>query len=135
MATKVNKTDRKIGTKEKLEKMLDLINTGMSYSDVAKELGTTKNAVSGYVFRIKNRGWVTKPKTENTHKPRVIKIRNKVSISMPPTTDGLTIFELNSNTCRYMIGHHKYCGHMHFKRSYCEYHFKECHDFSRGKKK
>ena len=128
MATKVRKTDRKMDDKERNLKMLDLIKSGLSYTEVGKMLGMTKNAVSGMVYRIKNRGWISKPKKLNPNKPKATKMKNIVSLDMPETPLGLTIFELKENTCRYMIGNHKYCGCTSFKRSYCVTHYLACHN-------
>lgn len=128
MATITRKTECKVLTEEDLMEMLNLIKKGLSYSAVAKKIGTTRNAVSGHVYRIKHRGMIVrKPRKVEIHKPRATKIKNIVSLDMPQTPLGLTIFELKNTSCRYMIGNHKYCGCNSFKRSYCVTHYKECY--------
>lgn len=135
MATITRKTDRKVLTEEDLMEMLNLIKKGLSYSAVAKQIGTTKNAVSGHVYRIKHRGMIVrKPRKVEIHKPRATKMKNIISLDMPQTPLELTIFELKNTSCRYMIGNHKYCGCGVFEQSYCQHHFIQCHDLSRSKK-
>lgn len=103
-------------------KMQELERNGLSHSEIANLMGKTKNSVTGALYRRKN-----KIKSCNPHKGRATAIKNTVNLDMPITKDGITIFELKNSLCRAMIGHHKYCGHTEYKRSYCEKHFKEYH--------
>ena len=123
MEPRVNKTPRVIANAEKRMMIFDLIKYGFSYSRVGELMGMSKNAVSGYVYRDKH----DKPKKLDPHKSRATAIKNVVSLDMPETNEGITIFELKHNSCRYMIGDHKYCGDTVLNRSYCETHYKACY--------
>ena len=133
MVSKVRKTTRKIATEEKRMMIFDLIKYGFSYSRVGELMGMSKNAVSGFVFRDKHKHPL-KEKIVSPHAHTVKKVKNIINLDMPQTPLGLTIFELKSDSCRYMIGHHKYCGAKEFEQSYCQHHFIQCHDLSRSKK-
>lgn len=96
---------------------------GLSYSEIADEMGVTRNAVSGKIDRIglgerrgARRRYVTKPR-----KPKKVSFRVKALLARandpkvegeplepatpaPPTFLGLTLLELTENTCRYPRG-------------------------------
>lgn len=128
---KKRKTPRKISTAEKRMMIFDLIKV-FSYSRVAEMMGdgATKNSIAGFVFRDKHK---TPPieKPINHGKSRVRKV--KTVIIPEPTNEGITIFELKNDSCRFMIGDHKYCGKKEYKLSNCEFHFKMCRQPNRKK--
>ena len=117
----------KLTTIELSNQINDLIKYGFTYTEVGKMYGKSKSAISGLVFRAKQMGYVDGIKKLEPNKPKATKIKNKISLAMPPNTKGITIFKLKNTSCRYMIGNHKYCGHKDYKRSYCEYHYKICY--------
>lgn len=115
----------------KLE-IIRLCKTGLSQGKVAKELNVTKNTVAGQWARYKARGGLLSLPKEIRYKNRVKKVKlipNEIII----TADGITIFELKNDSCRAIIGEHKYCGHKEHKRSYCEKHYKEYYQLERKK--
>lgn len=122
--TTYRKTLRKNSTASKREQIFALIDQGHTYEKVAEIMGNgmTRNAVSGFVYREKN-----KRTKLNPHAHTVKKIKNKINLDMPVTSEGITIFELKENTCRYMIGNHKYCGQDVSLQSYCKAHAEACY--------
>jgi len=122
MAT-IRKTLRKNSTAEKRMMIFDLIKV-FSYSEVGELMGMSKSGVAGFVFRDKHK----KPKrVSSPHAHTVKKVKNKINLDMPVVNEGITIFELKENTCRYMIGDHKYCGQDVALQSYCKAHAEACY--------
>jgi hypothetical protein len=134
MATKVRKTNRRVANELKRTMIFDLIKHGFSYSRVGDMLGMTKNAISGFVFRDKHKK-PPKEKKLNPHKARVRKVKNVITFVMPEIGEGVTIFELKNDSCRAMIGNHKYCGNKSHSRSYCLTHYTEYYQHNQRKAK
>jgi len=105
---------------------------GIKCRDIGLKYNRTKNSIIGIINR--ERIKLGKPPREKriANKPHakkpIIIINEKVSKA------GITIFKLNEKTCRYMIGHHKYCGHAVEHKSYCMAHAKECYNLDAIKK-
>jgi hypothetical protein len=127
------KTNRKITTIEVANQIDDLIKYGFTYVEVGKMYNKSKSAISGLVYRAKHMGYVDGVKNLDPSKSKVTAIKNIVE-PMPPTTEGITIFELREDTCRAIIGEHKYCGCKVFKLSNCEEHYRQYRQIERKKK-
>jgi hypothetical protein len=110
--------------------IFDLVKV-FSYSETGEMMGTSKSAIAGFIFRNKHKQ-PPEPRVSSPHAHTVKKVINIVP-AMPETNKGITIFELKNDSCRYMIGNHKYCGHKVFRLSNCEKHFKECRRVKRNK--
>lgn len=111
-------------TDEVKEEIIRLCKTGLSQGKVGKLLGVTKNTVAGQWNRYKERGFLLK-KIRTPKGPNKFKKMKLIPDEIIITSEGVTIFELKNDSCRAMIGHHKYCGHKSHNRSYCLTHYKE----------
>lgn len=111
--TDTRKTERKLITPEKTNKIFSLIKDGYSYSEVAKIMGDgmTKNAVSGLVYR---------------NKDRATSIKNIIS-DIPVKADGINIMDLKNDSCRFPFNGALFCGKISIQNSsYCKEHDKLC---------
>jgi len=113
-------------SERELAEIIRLAQAGMSREMIGKRFGKSRGAISGLIYR----AGITTGRNKNPRK-RPEKLVKK---PIPETNNGITIFKLNENTCRYMIGHHKYCGHAVEYKSYCMAHAKDCYDFKRTEK-
>lgn len=113
-----------------------LINQGFSYTEIAKKLTdihrreVTKNAVSGAVYRSRQRGNIVKA-TKQVIKSRPQAVKTHV---------GTQLIDLKHNQCHYPFGEPRqagfhYCGaHVHL-HDYCLEHYKACYQpNTKGKK-
>lgn len=114
------------------------INKGVgSYTEIADYLTkklkreVTKNAVSGAVYRSRQRGNIVKA----TIKPERAKLNAGIIAAAHRLVNeplGVQLIELKGNQCHYPFGDPRkagfhYCGgHVH-KRSYCLEHYKACY--------
>jgi hypothetical protein len=129
--------------------------SGLSSTEIAKSLGVTRGTVMGVIHRFKGKGRVfhrvakkvvtvaqpqeeVKPMVKN---PRPIEPKIKVHkpapapapIPEPPKIDGgVTMFELTSKSCRYILGpvngdNTRYCGEPKENKSYCKQHRALCY--------
>lgn len=102
-----------------IDQIKELLNDGLSYQKAADKLGVSKNVVMGRMSRhMKKYGDFTQIRRIKTKKHQFEHKKN---------TEGLTILELRNDSCRYMIGEHRYCGKDVKLQSYCEIHAKECY--------
>ena len=116
------------------EEIIRLCKTGLSQGKVAKELNVSKNTVAGQWARYKARGNVLKKPRDAIYRNRVKKIK-LIPKEIIITADGITIFELKNDSCRAMIGNHKYCGNKSHDRSYCLTHYTEYYQPNQRKDK
>ncbi len=114
-------------SERELAEIIRLAQAGMSREMIGKRFGKSRGAISGLIYR----AGITTGRNKN---PRKRPVPKKYAKQMPETNNGITIFKLNENTCRYMIGHHKYCGHAVEYKSYCMAHAKECYNLDAIKK-
>ena len=110
-------------TEERKEKIFALIKQGLSYTQIAELMGVTKNAISGFVYRDREKVPIKLDPTVAWVKKR----KHKINLDMLVNADGITIFELKETTCRYMIGDHRYCGQIVAKIAYCQKHADDCY--------
>lgn len=103
-----------------IKQIQDLLLDGLSYQKVADKLGVTKNVVIGRMSRyIKKGGDFARSKKSKTIKHQVEHPVNPIG--------GISILDLRNDSCRFMIGEHRYCGQDVVMQSYCESHAKECY--------
>jgi len=120
-----------------IAKLIALAAKGLSYTQIGKELGITKNAAIGKARRLK----IDKSPAQTTyikakppaHKPQPKPIKPTLPPPPPaPVTDMklLTMMELRDNHCRYPIdkdGETVFCGLPKFKKSFCQEHGAKCY--------
>lgn len=90
-----------------------LLNEELSYTEISKRLGITRNAVAGHIFRIRKAEGVKSLR----RKPLGITKSARVTVQVteiPDAPKGKHITELEEHDCRYPIdrveGHHFFCG-------------------------
>jgi hypothetical protein len=115
----MNKTTRTPIPEPDIIKMLELERTGLSHSKIAAIMGRTKNSVTGALNRRR-----AKIKSCDTHIAKLKKPKNKIP-PLEKIESGLTIFQLKEDTCRAIIGEHRYCGDIVRRGSYCRTHGNE----------
>ena len=127
--------------------------SGLSSGEIAKSLGVTRGTVMGVIHRFKGKGRVfhriakkvvTVAQPQEKVKPMVknlapiepkIKVHKPAPapIPEPPKIDGgVTMFELTSKSCRYILGpvngdNTRYCGEPKENKSYCKQHRTLCY--------
>jgi len=101
-----------------IDTIMQLHKEGRTYQEIATFTGLSRGAVAG---RLKRHKAVLRGYTGNVKTIPVAKT------PLPETTDGITIFELKNNTCRYIIGNSRYCGHTTQDRSFCDHHHSICY--------
>lgn len=122
------------------DKLKQMYLDGSTFTEICQELnklfGTqrSRNSVSGRIDRLKLPMRPRPVKTETKPEPRVKKYWNdndvrKPVLFEPKTGEGITIHQLNNNTCRYMTNDEKrlYCGHQVSHKSYCAGHGAVCY--------
>jgi len=101
-------------------KLRELLKTNMSYGEIGRQLGISRNAVSGMVFRMRRNEAIDRPLP--CKKVRLVKPKPDPRISAPRATrtrmkphiqqmqaevqprKGITLMQLNHDTCRFSIG-------------------------------
>lgn len=132
------------------DKIMKMWTEDMTSSEIASQIGMTRGAVMGKVYRLIRRGLLFKktagkgnitlkqPGVENKPAPKQVKKLRRISPKYlavkydQPPKDGLTILELTENSCRYIIGNQPpeksvYCGKKKKVGSYCEDHARLCY--------
>ncbi len=103
--------------------ILKYIKQGLSYSQVAKKLGVTRNVIAGRIRRSGNVGIAKKP----LEKARVSKV-SKVAIDGSDFT-GVSIIDIKEHQCRFPNNKMRFCGEPVCKtnkfpfKDYCEDHY------------
>lgn len=91
----------------------ELLNEDLSYTEIAKRLGITRNAVAGHIFRIRRAQNLTslRKKPLGINKTTVVTVQ---VTEIPDYKKGKHVTELEEQDCRYPIdrvdGHHFFCG-------------------------
>lgn len=120
-----------------LELAIKMWNEGRSAKSIAGYFGVTKNVIIGRVHRARYKGMHVVQKA-NPSKPRkrVLTPPKPKFIIMPEemqVKDGLRIYNLESDQCKYSIGESEsgeylFCGKLHTNIAYCDEHHKLCHN-------
>lgn len=103
-----------------IKEIKELLYEGLSYSKIADKLGVSKNVVIGRMSRYIKKGGDFSPSKKYKN------IKHQIEHFADPI-GGMSILELKNDSCRYMIGEHRYCGHDVTRGSYCTSHAKECY--------
>jgi len=123
--------------KSKIAELVKLAAQNLSYSEIARKLGITKNAAIGKARRLR----ISKPPAESVIKQRkpTPKPKEKPAPKPPAPAPGATMLEgmrfvpmmeLRENDCRYPVdkeGETVFCGLPKFKHSFCEAHAAKCY--------
>jgi hypothetical protein len=90
-----------------------LLDEELSYTEIARRLGISRNAVAGHIFRIRKAQGISTMR----RKPLGIMKTARVTVAVteiPNPAKGKHITELEDQDCRYPIdhidGHHFFCG-------------------------
>jgi GcrA cell cycle regulator len=124
-------------TKEIIAKLVKLAAQGLSYTEIGKALGITKNAAIGKARRLR----ISKPPAEAVIKQRkpTPKPKEKPAPKQPtPPEKGtmlagmkfVNMMDLKDDHCRYPIdkdGETVFCGLPKFKKSFCQEHGAKCY--------
>jgi len=140
-------------TQERNEIIAEMWENGKTSGEIAKARGITRGTVMGVIHRFKEKGRVfhriankavTIAQPQEKVKPMVknlgpiepkIKVHKPAPapIPEPPKLDGgITIFELTSKSCRYILGpvngeNTRYCGEPRTSTAYCNQHKALCY--------
>ena len=127
------------------ELIAEMWENGKSSGEIANILEITRGTVMGVIHRLKAKGkvfhkisnkTVTIAQIPKKEKPMVKKPKLKVFKPEPETIEiyegGITIFDLTSRSCRYILGpvdgeHTRYCGEPKSGKSYCRKHRSLCY--------
>jgi hypothetical protein len=126
------------------EEIKKLLPTGMSFYQMGKQLGMTRNAIAGRVHRMRNRGEIdngynvvvariTPGKPVEIYSQDGVKLlppRPKVRVQVVPDIDvgGVHLLDLREDDCRFPVGEtargHFFCGapRRDHKTRYCAEH-------------
>lgn len=96
-----------------------LYKEGRTYKEIGDFLGISRGAVAGRLKR--HRAWLLCGRDGTFRNIPMPKTK------LPKIGEGITIMELKNDTCRYMIGDGRYCGHTTQNRSYCDHHHSICY--------
>lgn len=143
----MDKVTKELSATEK--RILSLWADGLSGSEIAICLGTTKGTIMGKIHRMKKAGIDTgrpqpprNPKQPKEEKQKRVLAKPKASrtirVYFPPkpqikTKPYLTIYELNMSSCRFIVneaekdGIHLFCGKKISRGSYCNHHAEICY--------
>lgn len=124
-------------TKEIIAKLVKLAAQGLSYTEIGKALGITKNAAIGKARRLR----ISKPPAEAVIKQRKPTPKPKQKLAPKPPTPleketmltgmkFVSMMDLKDDHCRYPIdkdGETVFCGLPKFKKSFCQEHGAKCY--------
>lgn len=124
-------------TKDVIAKLVKLAAQGLSYTEIGKALGITKNAAIGKARRLR----ISKRPSESVIKQRkpTPKPKQKPAPKLPTPLEKETMLtgmkfvsmmDLKDNHCRYPIdkdGKTVFCGLPKFKKSFCQEHGAKCY--------
>ena len=137
------------------ERLIQLWREGKTGTQIAEELGTTRNAVLGAVHRLKARGILEARVSGPNLKPVKKSIKGRVrrrkffmpTEPLPPepqveiSSKPKTLLDLRMDDCRYIVKQGDpmstlYCGAPTHVKSYCEAHAQLCYvQISKAKRK
>lgn len=124
-------------TKDIIAKLVKLAAQGLSYTEIGKALGITKNAAIGKARRLR----ISKPPAEAVIKQRKPTPKPKQKPAPKPPTPleketmltgmkFVSMMDLKDDHCRYPIdkdGETVFCGLPKFKKSFCQEHGAKCY--------
>ena len=132
-------------TPEKAELIAEMWEKSRSSGEIAKKLEITRGSVMGVIHRFKEKGVVfhrpARKMVSVEHPPIEVKpmtkppmpIKSQINVHHEPAPDaGITIFELTSRSCRYILGpvngdNTRYCGEPKVSTAYCKQHKALCY--------
>jgi hypothetical protein len=122
-------------TEEKRQRIAELWNQNMPSSKIAEEVGVTRNAVIGAIYRLRQRGEIIKTASEKRqYKPRAKKpLAIRKSFHKPSELGKpVELMKLTSQSCRFIVSeegaeHTLYCNNQIDRASYCTEHYKICY--------
>lgn len=98
------------------DKLVEMWNSGLTATEIGKELGVTKNAIIGRVNRLREKGVG-------------LRTRSEPEAFMPKSN--ITILELKDTSCRYILNTDTssavYCGKPKEHNAYCKAHAELCY--------
>lgn len=127
-------------TEFNLELAIKMWNEGKSAKTIAAYFGVTRNAVIGKIHRARYNGVYVVQKA-NPKKRALMPPKAKIIAieGTQPMKQGLRIYDLEHNQCRYSTGEdngeYVFCGVATSDRAYCDEHHKLCHSKPEPKKK
>jgi hypothetical protein len=110
-----------------IKEILELWNKNYTTTQIAKELGVTRGAVAGHIFRARRDGMGVKerPAVVVRKKPTEVQFDNNIT-------------RLRIDSCRYILNDDMtkpiFCGDPISRRAYCETHAKLCYIVSEKRK-
>jgi GcrA cell cycle regulator len=136
-------------------KLRELLKTPASYGEIGRQLGISRNAVSGMVWRMRKNEAIDRPlpakkvrlvkQEPRIPAPKATRERLKPHIKQMQAEvqprKGITLMQLNADTCRFSIGEteageYVFCGAPpKTGRPYCEHHCKIAYVPSKFKEK
>jgi len=122
-------------TEEIRRRIAELWNQGISSSSIAAEVGLTRNAVIGAVYRLRQRGEIMKTAEEKRpRKVRPKKILATIKNMRKPHELGkpVGLMKLTSQSCRFIVvegsvEETRYCNNPIDRSSYCSEHYRICY--------
>lgn len=112
-------------------KIIDLFKSGVTTSQIGKEVGKSKNSICGLISRYREWGYMEekrfgmskefRPKQDRSKSPMLVEKRLKYLFDrpkldkaiakrtiptgpvLPPVTDGITFWKLKRTSCRYVL--------------------------------
>ena len=122
-------------TEEKRARIAELWNKGMSSSQIANDIGLSRNSVIGAVHRLRAKGMIMASRFEKRKYPSQARtampirknLKKKVELGTP-----VDILKLTFQSCRYIVEEGnvletKYCNNKIDRASYCAEHYKICY--------
>lgn len=115
-------------TDESIKLVETLYKDGITYAEIARQLGKTRSAVAGIVARHKIKRQL-KPKAAKPIKEKIIKPKIKIGQAVSSNA-GVSGYGITLSQCRWPLWgnserpNHRYCGKPVFRGVYC----KTCHD-------
>jgi hypothetical protein len=140
----------RVWTDDRVEELKALWATKLTFSQIAKKLGTTTGAISGKLNRLKLLGRKPPALSPEERKerarlrlnawraihrnvtPKPPKAPRKVVVrphAVPPTNDPVTLMDRKRSQCAYIVGHHLMCGAptVGYPINWCEFHYNITH--------
>jgi hypothetical protein len=110
---------------------------GATSGQIAKTIGYGRNAVTSLINNLIRSGEISKLTKQarvdaiNARIQELGKVRGKANFDAGFKAKNIRLSQLAHDSCRFIVeGQSKktmYCGHVKFKYSYCEHHYKLCY--------
>lgn len=132
-----------VWTVEREERLVELVDQGLSSTAIGLEMGTTKSAVIGKMGRMHLKSkYKIEPKEKPQKKIKVIKNAEeykpdlsllKSDIFNSPKEDSKRLIDLSNNDCRWKVSIDQdlWCGHTVKRGAYCEMHASRAYQASK----